>query len=209
MMPEKFLFVDENNNELIINSDKNSAFKLLWKRASGGFVLDPFSLKLLCHKRAKVKSQRPNVWVCTFGGKARLGESSFDTAARELFEEYQLIPEGDHIHYLGLFRSEARNQFEYIYVVLQKEYNVIAEKRNEEVDEMTWIKINEIVPLLSNSSDWYSYGHEKYFLNKILQSIRESDYFKSIDESYFNHTIQALKPNSNLSAIIEDNIIKL
>ncbi|MBK8876451.1 MAG: NUDIX domain-containing protein [Bacteroidetes bacterium] len=116
MLPERFLYVDKNNKVLSDDESYGCNPSLLWKRASGGFVFDPISLKLLCHKGTILKEKRPGKWVCTFGGKANQSESPDETAIRELYEEYELKVDKRNIFYLGLFRSDIRSQFESIYL---------------------------------------------------------------------------------------------
>jgi len=157
---EALFVVDENNVPLAPHQRGEAIAAGLWRRTSGGIVLDGRRGVVLCHKRAANKDERPGVWVATFGGKTAPGEDPEGTATRELAEEFGIFVKRERLKFLGCLKSIERRQFEYSFLVDVDGSNTAIIPNDKEVAEFKWLDDASVVDRLTNDSGWFSYGFE-------------------------------------------------
>ncbi len=167
-MAQELLFVVDESNKPLEPLPRNEVIaKKLWRRTAGCILVHKTSNKVLCQKRSQTKDERPGLWIAEFGGKSNPGEDAKATAMRELKEELGVTVNNSDITFYSLVKSEKRRQFEYQYYVFWdgNESDVIFD--SNEVSDISWTSIPEVIDLLANNSGWYSYGYEAEMLMKL------------------------------------------
>ena len=117
---------------------------------------------LLVQKRSKSKKINPGVWdIISVAGHIEYSESTKDAAIREAYEEVgleliksELKKIGTYFFkkvYKNLIDAEFHNAF--IYEIKKESINV--KFKNNEVDELKFIKISEVKKIIENKSKGY------------------------------------------------------
>lgn len=164
-MKSELLFTVDAHDRPIRSRDRHEVVaQALWRRASGGLVIDGPRQLVLCHQRSSTKDERPNLWVATFGGKNQKGEDSGDAAKRELLEEFGLKTKELRVLYFDRIKSEERRQFEYIFYVFVDSENTEFDLRDGEVSQFKWLPFKFVMKHLGFDPNWYEYGYEKDML---------------------------------------------
>lgn len=142
------------------NTLKNGEYHLvvhIWIVSSDG--------KFLIQRRSIRKKLMPGEWAAT-GGAAISGESSFEAASRELFEELGI--KSDETTLKKLLRLKRRNAWLDVWYI---ECNVKAEElklQTSEVAEAKWVTREELIDMIDNSM-FHNYGRE--YFTAILEKI--------------------------------------
>lgn len=169
-MTEELLFVvDENNKPLEPLPRSQVIAQKLWRRTSGGILIHQSSNKILCQKRSDTKDERPGLWIAEFGGKSAPGEDAKTTAIRELEEELGVVVHEEAIIFYSLIKSEERRQFEYQHYVYWDGEESAIEFDRQEVSEIKWLAVAEVIEHLQHDPGWYSYGYEVEMLTKLIK----------------------------------------
>ncbi len=167
-MSEELLFVvDENNKPLDPLPRSEVIAKKLWRRTAGGILIHKPSNTVLCQKRSDTKDERPGFWIAEFGGKSAPGEDSKATAIRELQEELGVSVDASDMVFHSLVKSDDRRQFEYQYYVYWEGNQADITFDTNELSEIAWKNIPEVIDLLAHDPKWYSYGYEPDMLAQI------------------------------------------
>ena len=104
---------------------------------------------MLIQKRTPNKKHWPSLWDTTCGGCCQAGESSRESAARELFEELGIVY--DFSNERPFFTINFENGFDDVYML---QLDVPIEKiklQPEEVSEAKWASRSEIAELIKNN----------------------------------------------------------
>lgn len=165
MDDEELLVVDSRNRPLGLRRRADVLAADLWRRASGGLLVDLRKHVILCHRRSGRKDERPGLWVATFGGKVRVGEETEDAARRELLEELGLLRLRS-VELKEVFRASERRQFEYVYLVDVDSQAVHLNTDIIEVEEVKWLPFRDAIRNI-RGVDWYEYGYEVHILTSL------------------------------------------
>ena len=114
--------------------------------------------KVLIQRRSEQRKLMPGEWAAT-GGSAISGETSFDAAKRELFEELGI--RSDKQNLIKLIRLKRKNSFLDVWIITKdvKAQDLVLQK--SEVAEVKWVKISELIEMIENGH-FHNYG-EQYF----------------------------------------------
>lgn len=123
--------------------------------------------KILIQRRSDEKKLMPGEWAAT-GGAAISGESSFEAAKRELFEELGIKANKDNL--VKLLRLKRKNSFLDVWITTT---DIPAEKlilQKSEVDTAKWVKMPELERMIENG-EFHNYG-EHYF-DSVFEKIED------------------------------------
>lgn len=123
--------------------------------------------KILIQKRSKRKKLMPGEWAAT-GGAAITGETSFDAASRELFEEMGIKSNQQNLK--KLLRIKRRNSLLDVWMIVTD--TPIAELKLQfaEVEDARWVTKQELNDMILNG-DFHNYGRE--YFSKVFEKIDE------------------------------------
>lgn len=169
---ELLLVVDADDKPLTPLRYQEVVTRRLWRRASGGAVIDSEKQRVLCQKRSAL-IPKPGMWTALFGGKSSPDETPLHTAQRELYEELGLHLADARFTFYEKFKVTERKQFEYVYLV-NWNGNISQTKLDpKEVSEVVWMDMIEVIELLKHDSSWFSYGYDIEMLKTILLHPRD------------------------------------
>ena len=98
--------LDENGNKTGEVEERSEIYrKGLWHRSSHIWIINDNN-ELLVQKRNPEKSTFPNMWAISVAGHVDSGETSLDTAIRELKEELNLDAKKEELEYLFTIKRE-------------------------------------------------------------------------------------------------------
>lgn len=146
--------------------------KGLWHRSSHIWIIND-KKELLVQKRNPNKKTFPNLWAISVAGHVGAGETSLDTAIRELKEELNLDVDRNELDYLFTIKRETPYEENSVLRVFDDVYLL---KRNIDVDD-TKLQVEELTDIKyvyyeylenifkENDKDYvpYSEEHEKLF----------------------------------------------
>lgn len=135
--------LDELGNKTGIVETKEEIYKKgLWHRSSHIWIEND-KQELLVQKRNPNKQTFPNLWAISVAGHVDSGETSRQTAVRELKEEVNLDIKPDELEYLFTIKRVQPYKDSYIRVfddVYLLHRNIDVEKTKLQVEELTDIK---------------------------------------------------------------------
>ena len=134
--------------------------------------------KILIQKRSKHKKLMPGEWAAT-GGAAISGESSFQAASRELFEELSI--ESNEKTLKKFFRLKRRNSFLDVYLIKAEPTPESLTLQESEVAEVKWVSPEELRSMIEKR-EYHNYGRE---------------YFKTIFDEMFNSMQELMKSSGD------------
>ncbi len=114
--------------------------------------------RFLIQRRSDDKKLMPGEWAAT-GGAAIAGESSFEAASRELYEELGITSDSDTL--TRLCRMKRRNSLLDIWVITVDTPAEQLTLQKSEVAEVKWIDRKDLEQMIS-SGKFHNYGKE-YF----------------------------------------------
>lgn len=168
--------LDENGKKTGEVEDRSEIYrKGLWHRASHIWIINDNN-ELLVQKRNPYKQTFPNLWAISVAGHVDSGETSLDTAVREVKEELDLDVSSDEFEYLFTIKRETPYKDSFLRVfddVYLLHKNIDCEQTLLQVEELTDIKYvyYEYLEKIFKEGDKdyvpYSEEHEKLF--KILK----------------------------------------
>ena len=135
--------LDENGNKTGFVEDRSEIYKKgLWHRTSHIWIINDNN-ELLMQKRNPDKKTYPNLWAISVAGHVDAGETSRDTAVRELKEEVNLDVNPDELEYLFTIKriqpygDHSLKVFDDVYLIRK---NIDVEQTKLQVEELTDIK---------------------------------------------------------------------
>ncbi len=124
--------------------------------------------KILIHQRSKNKKVYPGLWSLFVRGHVQAGESSLDACKREIKEEIGIDINEDELEFLYTLKEEAKkkdyieNMFYDTYLLRKKINLKDITIQKEEVDDIKYIKIDEVHNLIKNGSKDFVPNDEDY-----------------------------------------------
>ena len=135
--------LDENGNKTGLVEDRSEVYRQgLWHRSSHIWIINDNN-EILMQRRNPNKSTFPNLWAISVAGHVRAGESSLDTAIRELKEEVNLDVKEEELEYLFTVKRVQPHKDSYLRVfddVYLLHRNIDCEQTKLQVEELTDIK---------------------------------------------------------------------
>jgi len=135
--------LDENGNKTGEVEEQSEVYrKGLWHRSSHIWIINDNN-ELLVQRRNPYKATFPNLWAISVAGHVDSGETSRDTAIRELKEEVNLEVEPTELEYLFTikrhqpYEDHFLNVFDDVYLLKR---NIDVEQTKLQVEELTDIK---------------------------------------------------------------------
>ena len=122
--------------------------------------------ELLIQRRSDTKKLMPGEWAAT-GGAAKSGESSFEAASRELFEELGIKSDEESLKFLK--RIKRRNSFLDVWAI---KTDVPAESltlQKSEVSEAKWVSEDALKQMIKTDK-YHNYGKE--YFSSVLAGIK-------------------------------------
>ena len=135
--------LDENGNKTGDVEERSEVYrKGLWHRSSHIWIINDNN-ELLVQKRNPYKATFPNLWAISVAGHVDSGETSVDTAIRELKEEVNLDVDPNELEFLFTIKRETPYKDSFLRVfddvyLLRK--NIDCEQTKLQVEELTDIK---------------------------------------------------------------------
>jgi len=135
--------LDENGNKTGEVEERSEVYrKGLWHRSSHIWIINDNN-ELLVQRRNPYKATFPNLWAISVAGHVDSGETSVDTAIRELKEEVNLDVDPSELEFLFTIKRETPYKDSYLRVfddvyLLRK--NIDCEQTKLQVEELTDIK---------------------------------------------------------------------
>ena len=121
--------------------------------------------KVLIQRRSENKKLMPGEWAAT-GGAAISGESSFEAANRELFEELGISSNPNTLK--KIFRLKRRNSLLDVWVITCDIETTNLNLQESEVAEAKWVTQTELKNMIK-SGQFHNYGKE--YFDKVFSKI--------------------------------------
>ncbi len=118
----------------------------------------------LIQRRSENKKLMPGEWAAT-GGAAISGETSFEAAKRELFEELSIKSNEKTLN--KIFRLKRRNSFLEVWLVKDKPDIETLTLQESEVAEVKWVTKAELQQMIK-AGEFHNYGRE--YFQKIFEN---------------------------------------
>ncbi len=132
----------------------------------GVFVMNEKN-QILLQKRSAMKKHNPNKWALCHG-HVEVGESVEEAAMRELKEELGIKISA--LHPLATIENSPSHITYYFYTRQDKKKEEFILQK-EEVAEVAWFDINEVINKIKNHDEALVYGEDKIALFEKLQNI--------------------------------------
>ena len=124
--------------------------------------------KLLLQRRSDQKQLMPGEWAAT-GGAAVSGETSFEAASRELFEELGI--ESSEQTLKKILRLKRRNSLLDVWMITSDTEVEGLKLQKSEVAEARWVTVTELYDMIDKKS-FHNYGKE--YFKEVLKAIEEN-----------------------------------
>lgn len=167
--------VDEKDNLTGEKADRKIIHeKGLWHREIVVHIINE-KKEMLIQKRAATKRLCPNMWALC-AGHIDAGEIPIKAAIRELEEEIGLAVDEDELTYIGIQKTSKKrdgvinNHFKYIYLVKTNTKLEDFKIQCEELSEIKYISIEELIEVIKNKEKNYSFSNSKEIL-EFLENI--------------------------------------
>lgn len=123
--------------------------------------------ELLIQRRSDQKRLMPGEWAAT-GGAAISGESSYNAASRELFEELGISSTPETLK--KMFRIKRRNSLLDVWVIGNDTPANQITLQQSEVAEVKWVSKEELAEMI-NSGEFHNYGKE--YFDRVFEKIND------------------------------------
>lgn len=124
--------------------------------------------KLLLQRRSDQKQLMPGEWAAT-GGAAVSGETSFEAASRELFEELGI--ESSEQTLKKILRLKRRNSLLDVWMITSDIEVESLKLQKSEVAEARWVSVSELYDMIDKGL-FHNYGKE--YFKEVLKAIEEN-----------------------------------
>lgn len=161
---EKWDVLDENGNPIgkttlrgrcVLKSGEYHLVVHIWVVSKSG--------DFLIQRRSDTKKLMPGEWAAT-GGAAISGETSFEAARRELFEELGIKRDSKTLE--KLIRIKRRNSLLDVWITACDENSDKLTLQKSEVAEVKWVKKQELQNMIETGK-FHNYGKE--YFDRVLK----------------------------------------
>lgn len=167
MVDEYFDIVDENNKPSMEKKLRSLVHRDgSWHRTVHiyYFMKKNNEYYFLVHLRSKEKDLRPNMWDTRFGGHLKSGQSIEEALVSEIEEEIGL--KVDATHFIpGPIQKRNKflnNEFTYVYYYQGLEDISSLKFTDNEVQEVKWLSVSDIIEEIKNNSHKWSPSLENF-----------------------------------------------
>jgi isopentenyldiphosphate isomerase len=122
--------------------------------------------KLLIQRRSDQKKLMPGEWAAT-GGAAVSGESSFNAARRELFEELGISSDQNNLK--NILRLKRRNSLLDIWAIVCDIKASELKLQKSEVAEARWVSVDQLKTMVEDGL-FHNYGKE--YFDRVLNGLQ-------------------------------------
>lgn len=169
IIKKELLFtVDESNNPIEPMPRDIVHGNGIWHRTNQIWIIND-KKQILCQRRSLLKDMNPGKWEALFGGHIKAGQDYVDNALDELREELGIVVKKDDLHFFTIHKSIEHKEFEGIYYLEWNGNLNDLHLEKEEVDQVKWFEINELLEVLVNkkSENWSKFGYEEELLTEL------------------------------------------
>lgn len=175
-MDNKLILVNEEDEEIGYCEKMNAHINEYLHRAFSLFIYNKTDNKLLIHKRALGKYHSGGLWTNSCCSHPKYGENLIDSVIRRTKEELGLdissyidnLREVGKFHYYKKFTDCAENEIDHIFMLTIYKQPML-DVDPDEMDDVQWKNINEIVQKLAENPDqftaWFPQAFELFRAN--------------------------------------------
>ena len=162
-MDNKLILVNEEDEEIGYCKKMNAHINEYLHRAFSLFIYNKTDNKLLIHKRALGKYHSGGLWTNSCCSHPRYGENLIDSVIRRTKEELGLdinsyidnLREVGKFHYYKKFTDCAENEIDHVFMLTIYKQPLL-DVDPDEIDDIQWKNINEIVQELEENPDQFT-----------------------------------------------------
>ena len=137
---------------------------------------------ILIQKRSKKKELNPGVWDVSVAGHIKFNENIKKAAKRETYEETGININTKDLIKIGVYKSVhihptvIDKEFFHTYILKIDENYVDLDYKNNEVDDLKFISIEEMENLIKKENNKIFIGKNRKYYSDVLQSIKFDNY---------------------------------
>ncbi len=137
---------------------------------------------ILIQKRSKKKELNPGVWDVSVAGHIKFNENIKKAAKRETLEETGVNINTKDLLKIGVYRSinihptAIDKEFLHTYILKIDENSIDLNHKNNEVDDLKFISIEEMESLIKKENNKIFIGKNRKYYRDVLQSIKFYNY---------------------------------
>ena len=137
---------------------------------------------ILIQKRSKKKELNPGVWDVSVAGHIKFNENIKKAAKRETLEETGININTKDLLKIGVYRSinihptAIDKEFFHTYILKIDKNSIDLDYKNNEVDELKFISIEEMESLIKKVNNKIFIGKNRKYYSDVLKSIKFDNY---------------------------------
>ena len=137
---------------------------------------------ILIQKRSKKKELNPGVWDVSVAGHIKFNENIKEAAKRETLEETGININTKDLLKIGVYRSinihptAIDKEFFHTYILKIDKNSINLNFKNNEVDDLKFISIEEMESLIKEENDKIFIGKNRKYYSDVLKSIKFDNY---------------------------------
>lgn len=137
---------------------------------------------ILIQKRSKKKELNPGVWDVSVAGHIKFNENIKKAAKRETLEETGININIEDLLKIGVYRSinihptAIDKEFFHTYVLKIDKNSINLDFKNNEVDDLKFISIEEMESLIKEENNKIFIGKNRKYYSDVLKSIKFDNY---------------------------------
>ena len=134
--------------------------------------------KILIQKRSKKKELNPGIWDVSVAGHIEFDENIKKAAIRETFEEIGININPEDLLEIGVYKSVSVHpkvidkEFFYTYILQIDENFIDLDYKNNEVDDLKFISIEEMENLIKKENNKIFIGKNRKYYWDVLKNIK-------------------------------------
>ena len=133
---------------------------------------------ILIQKRSKKKELNPGIWDVSVAGHVGFNENIRVAAKRETFEETGININTEDLSEIGVYKSvniypkTIDKEFHHTYVLLLDKHEINTNYKNDEVDDLKFISIDEMENLIKKENRKIFIGKNRKYYFDVLKAIK-------------------------------------
>ena len=138
--------------------------------------------EILIQKRSKKKELNPGVWDVSVAGHIKFNENIKKAAKRETLEEIGVNINTKDLLKIGVYKSinihpkAIDREFFHTYKLKIDENNIDLDYKNNEIDDLKFISIEEMENLIKKENNKIFIGKNRKYYSDVLKSIKFDNY---------------------------------